>query len=143
VGILKRLLRKEGKALECRFRGEVVPVTRNVEDFIRIVGENKKPLGLHVRIRDFTETYGRLLHSGDPWGTRRSNPFEVNPAKGPCRLVCERCEMEFAEDFIAALGPDSLMASFGAPVYKRCPKCGSTSVVIVFSPALPRPRARR
>jgi hypothetical protein len=47
----------------CNFAGKVVPVTKNVDEFVHIVRVEKKPIGLLVRIKDWMQVYGQLLHS--------------------------------------------------------------------------------
>jgi hypothetical protein len=90
---------------ECTFRGVVVPVIKDVDEFARIVPEKGTPLGLLVGMDDFTVTYGQLLASVPDSMTLplSSNPFKVDTENGPCWLVCAGCEMVLPGSFTFGL----------------------------------------
>ena len=111
------------------FRGKEVPVTQETGTFVQSVSKGTRPYGLMIRMEDFVEVYGELLHSSS--GTGRSNPFHVSASDGPCWVICSQCEVELDEPTIAALGKNSAMAAFGMPPVIKCRECGNPSAVIV------------
>jgi hypothetical protein len=115
--------------LECNFRGQVIPVTKDSNEFVRVVRDEMRPYGLQISMADFVEVYGELMHSSSRTG--RSNPFHISAAEGPCRVICANCEVELDEPTIAALGTNSAMAAFGLPPVIKCPECGNPKAVIV------------
>jgi hypothetical protein len=110
--------------VKCNFRGQVILVTKDVDKFIHTVLTEWKPNGLQVSIESFGGTYGELLH-------RDSKKFHISASKGPCRVICAQCEVEFDEQTIASLGPNSVMAAFGVPPVTKCLECGSSNIIIV------------
>lgn len=139
MGFLRKLFGTE-KSNQCNFRGKVIPVTKNVEEFVRIVRDEKKAIGLLLGIKDFTHVYGRLLHSAG--GTGLSHPLHISATTGPCYVICAQCEAELDEATIAMLGPDSVMAAFGVAPVNRCKACGSTNVLIVSAGRQTRPEKK-
>ena len=119
--------------LECNFRGQVIQVTEDSGTFIRAILDDMRPYGLQVSIEDFVTVYGELLQRGS--GRGGSNPFNISPTEGPCRVICSQCEVEMDEQTIATLGSNSVMAAFGVPPVTQCRECGSTNLVIVSAQA--------
>jgi len=115
--------------VKCNFWGQVIPVTKDSDKFIRTVLMEMRPYGLQVSMEDFVAIYGELLQSAS--GTGRSNPFYVSASEGPCRVICAQCEVELDEQTIASLGSNSAMAAFGVPPVTKCRECGSANAIIV------------
>lgn len=115
------------KSAECTFRGSPVPITKKLDEFVHIARDEKLSIGLRVKIRRFSETYGELL-------SLYASPFEIKPSSGPCYLICAGCERELDEKMLAMLGPKSFLSEFGGmrPV-NQCPDCGSPDVIIVWA----------
>jgi hypothetical protein len=111
------------------FRGQEVPVTKDLGEFVRLVLDGTRPYGLNIQMASFVEVYGELQHSAG--GQGRPNPFHISPSSGPCWVICAKCEVELDESTIAALGKNSVMAAFGVPPVLECRKCGNVSAVIV------------
>jgi hypothetical protein len=123
-----------------RFRGVMVPVIKDMNVFSRIVKKKSIPIGLLVRMDDFTLTYGKLLNSVPNHETIRINPFNVHAENGPCRLFCSKCKkllpgsfifgLDAAREFRGGVGGGNLKAGLAG----ACPKCGGNNSVIVFNP---------
>lgn len=129
--------KRQGEATKLRestFRGEAIPVTDSVDDFIRLALHKGKTCGLSVRMEEYVRVYGELLHSGGAPGSH--NSLHVSASRGPCYVICEGCEMEMSEQLVAALGSNSLMAAFGLEPVVRCPECGHRNAVIVYAPGV-------
>jgi hypothetical protein len=141
-GRRKKVCTKSNYRKECTFRGMVVQVIKNVEEFARIVPEGGKPLGLLIGMDDFTDTYAQLLASVPNYMSlpSSSTPFHVSTENGPCWLVCAECETVLPDSFIFGLGAARsfrhgfFRASTQRGLAGRCPKCGCTNAVIVFAP---------
>ena len=127
MGFLHKLF-GDKQPSQCNFRGKVVPVTKSVDEFTRIVLVEKKPIGLLVKINDWVHVYGQLLHSAT--GTGKSHPFHIR-SRGPCHVICAQCNVKLDGATLAMLGPDSVMSSFGVAPVKQCRACGSPNVIIV------------
>ena len=112
--------------VSCSFAGKVVPVTKNIDKFVRNARLGN-PIGLFVRIKDWTLIYGELLHRG---GSSTPNPFTISPSAS-CHLICAQCNVEFDGAALAMLGPDSVMSAFGVAPVNRCRACDSPNVIIV------------
>lgn len=110
---------KKEKKKTFTFRGESLPVMTKLNDFTR-AGKS----GLQIQIENYVEVYGELL-------TRDSRSYQVSPSKGPCYLICAKCEVEIDEQTMASLGSNSVMAAFGVKPVTECRECGSPEIIIV------------
>lgn len=106
------------------FRGEEVPVTKDLKEFVRSVSGRDRPVGLLIRMEDFVGAYGELLHNG-------KDTFKISSSNGPCYVICHGCEVELDERTVASLGKNSVMSQFGMPPVLKCPACGHPDAVIV------------
>jgi hypothetical protein len=114
---------------QCNFAGKVVPVTNNLDEFIRNF-HLAKPIGLSVKIKDWNLTYGEILSHG---GSSAHNPFQIGEEYS-CHLICANYNVEFDSALYARMGSDSMMSKFGVAPVNQCPACGSPNAIIVFMP---------
>lgn len=120
-----------------RFRGVLVPVIKDMNVFSRIVQKKSIPIGLLVRMDDFTLTYGKFLNSVPNHMNIRINPFNVSAENGPCRVFCSGCKkllpgsflfgLSAAREFRGGLGGKNIKAGLAG----ACPKCGGNNAVFV------------